>query len=72
MSKVKSLGRTHSQFHFVFTTEAGTSSVAWIRGVHSTGLTQNMLTSASLSQKPIKIIVGRIIRQGNMANCNSG
>lgn len=56
-----------SRFLFVFTTEGGSSSVARIRGERSTGLTQDVLTSASFSQKPIKLIVGRIIRPTDRA-----
>lgn len=41
--------------------------MARIRGERSTGLTQDVLTSASFSQKPIKLIVGRIIRPTDRA-----
>ncbi len=73
--KPRKLCRTHSKFFFVFTTEAGSRSAAWTGGEHSTGLTQDMLTSASFSQKPIKLSVGRIIRPTDRARwpiVNSG
>lgn len=56
----KSLHWAHSR-HIVLTALAASQSVTCLRE-HSTGLTQNMLTSASFSQKPIKLIVGHIIR----------
>lgn len=56
----ESLHRARSR-HIVLTALAASQSVTCLRE-HSTGLTQNMLTSASFSQKPIKLIVGHIIR----------
>lgn len=56
----ESLHRACSR-HIVLTALAASQCVTCLRA-HSTGLTQNMLTSASFSQKPIKLIVGHIIR----------
>lgn len=66
---------TDSRLFFVFTAEEESLSVVWMKGEHSTGLTQDMLTSASFSQKPIKLIVGRIIQTTDRARgpiVNSG
>lgn len=46
--------------HIILTAPAASQGVTCLRE-HSTGLTQNMLTSASFSQKPIKLNVGHII-----------
>lgn len=56
----KNLRWTHSR-HIIPTALAASQRVTCLRE-HSTGLTQNMLTSASFSQKPVKLIVGHIIR----------
>lgn len=56
----KNLCWTRSR-HIILTALAASQSVTCLRE-HSTGLTQNKLTSASFSQKPIKLIVGHIIR----------
>lgn len=62
----KEIVQMHNRFCIVFTNKVATYSVVWLQE-HSTGLTQNMLTSASFSQKPIKLTVGSIIQHTSRA-----